>query len=258
MANFIMILPEEIKKVGIHKALIVAYLRGWLETNATNPIANRDGKTWSFQALKTWSENTGLRRGTIRNHLMELREKGIVITGNYNRLGFDRTIWYSLADNYEELILEYAAANSNNSTDNNDQNENSNSTIPLELSSQMENPIETPATEPDETTIQYINEEINETINEVTRQTDQSVELENEFIKLHLAIGDFLESINPSIDSDEKLDYANLLQKIIDKYGYDDGVILIFEFIYNNQIIDDTTIQIFLDEIKAKRNHFLN
>ena len=115
----------------------------------------------------------------------------------------------------------------------------------------MENPIETPATEPDETTIQYINEEINETINEVTRQTDQSVELENEFIKLHLAIGDFLESINPSIDSDEKLDYANLLQKIIDKYGYDDGVILIFEFIYNNQIIDDTTIQIFLDEIKV-------
>ena len=106
--------------------------------------------------------------------------------------------------------------------------------------------------------VQYINEEINETINEVTRQTDQSVELENEFIKLHLAIGDFLESINPSIDSDEKLDYANLLQKIIDKYGYDDGVILIFEFIYNNQIIDDTTIQIFLDEIKAKRNHFLN
>lgn len=253
-----MILPEEIRRVGIHKALIIAYLRSWLATNANNPIANIAGKTWSFQTLDTWSEKTGVRRGTIRTHLQALRTNGIVVTGNFNRLGFDRTIWYSLADNYKELILEFAEANSNNSTDNNDQKDNTTPTVPMDISRQLESPFESSATEPDETTIQNTNEEINETINEVTRQIDQSIELENEFIKLHLAVGDFLESINPSIDSDEKLDYANLIQKIIDKYGFDDGVIMIFEFIYNNQFIDDTTIQIFLNEIKAKRTYFLN
>lgn len=253
--NFIMILPVEIRKVGIHKALIIAYLRGWLATNANNTIANRDGRTWSFQTLDSWSENTGVKRGTIRNHLQELRENGIVLTGNFNRLGFDRTIWYSLADNYKELVLEYAPANSNNLIE---QQDNVNSTVPMEISEQMEILNNSAAIEQEETTIQYTNEEINETSNEVTRSTDQSNELENEFIKLHLAVGDFLESINPSIDSDEKLDYANLLQKIIDKYGFDDGIIMIFEFIFNNQFVEDPTIQIFLNEIKAKRTHFLN
>lgn len=256
--NFIMILPEEIKKVGIHKALILAYIRGWLATNANNPIANRDGRIWSFQTLDTWCENTGVRRGTIRNHLQELREKGIVLAGNYNRLGFDRTIWYSLADNYKELVLEYAPANSNNSSDIIDQQDNTNSTDSMEISRQLEIPFESSATVTEETTIQYTNEEINETINEVTRSTDQSTDQSNEFIKLYLGVRDFLDTINLSMDSDEKLDYAKLLQKIIDNYGYDDGIFLIYDFIYNNQTADDIVTHIFLDEIKAKRNRFLN
>jgi hypothetical protein len=55
------------------------------------------GYWWTFGTYDYWAEECGLDTKTVGKHLRELVSSGILKTGNYNRKGYDKTIWYRLA-----------------------------------------------------------------------------------------------------------------------------------------------------------------
>ena len=63
----------------------------------------KEGHHWVYHTTEEWTEILMCwDEKTIRRTLADLRSSGIAVTGNYNKRGFDRTLWYRI--DYEKLI----------------------------------------------------------------------------------------------------------------------------------------------------------
>lgn len=90
---------EVAKKYGVNGAIMIANFQYWIIKNKANDKNFFDGHYWTYNSKKAlmelfpfWSEQN---IKTILNHL---KEKGVLITGNYNNSAYDRTLWYAFAD----------------------------------------------------------------------------------------------------------------------------------------------------------------
>lgn len=90
---------ELAEKYGVNGSVILTNIKFWLEKNKANNHNFRDGKYWTYNSKKAFLELfpyfTESQLKTILNNLIK---DGALLKGNYNKLGFDRTIWYSLSD----------------------------------------------------------------------------------------------------------------------------------------------------------------
>lgn len=94
------------KKYGLEEAILLQNIIFWIAKNKVNGKHHYDGRTWTYNSIKAftelfpfWSERQ------IRRILKSLIQQGALITGNYNKLPFDRTLWYALKD--EEYFLSF-------------------------------------------------------------------------------------------------------------------------------------------------------
>lgn len=64
-----------------------------------------DGHRWVYNTLDSWmSQFPWIKsKTTLKKHLNRLVKLGLVLKGNYNKAGFDRTVWYSIE--YQQLEL---------------------------------------------------------------------------------------------------------------------------------------------------------
>jgi len=86
-------------KYGIEKAIILYNLRYWILHNMANETNQHDGRTWTFNSAKAYGKLfTYMSEHKIYRALRELIEEGILIGGNYNKAGYDRTKWYAFID----------------------------------------------------------------------------------------------------------------------------------------------------------------
>ena len=95
----IQVLPKLAKEVGLNEAIFVQQLHYW-----TNGKAGKlkDGKRWVYNTYKDWEENFPFwSNATIRRTIASCEKQNIIIVGNYNRAGFDKTKWYAV--NYEVI-----------------------------------------------------------------------------------------------------------------------------------------------------------
>ena len=84
--------------IGLNEAILLQKINLWL--NCKPHDAN--GRSWIYNTYKSWQEQLPFfSESTIKRALKNLEDKGIIITGNYNKLKMDRTKWYSI--NYEKL-----------------------------------------------------------------------------------------------------------------------------------------------------------
>ena len=84
---------------GIEEAIIINNLDFWLAHNKANKSNFNDGTYWTFNSARAFSELFPyMSAAKIRRVLNGLEEKGVIITGNYNKINYDRTKWYSLSD----------------------------------------------------------------------------------------------------------------------------------------------------------------
>jgi hypothetical protein len=100
----LLILPSIAKVLGLNEAVIIQQLHYWQTINVDQGNNFEDGYHWTFNSIKQW-QNTQFpfwSPSTIERALRELENKGIVVTGRYNKRGFDRTKWYRL--NYSKII----------------------------------------------------------------------------------------------------------------------------------------------------------
>jgi len=89
---------------GMVAAILYRHMQFWIAKNKANRTNCRDGRTWTYNSVQAYCEQfpyLGTRQ--IRTALALLIERGILLRGNYNKRGSDRTSWYGFAD--EETAL---------------------------------------------------------------------------------------------------------------------------------------------------------
>ena len=97
----LMVLPGLAKKIGLNEAIILQQVHYWLKTSAKQ----RDGKTWTYNTYQDWQKQFPFwSERTIRRTIKNLEDEGYLISGNYNKLAYDKTKWYTI--DYEKLNAE--------------------------------------------------------------------------------------------------------------------------------------------------------
>lgn len=84
---------------GVNGAIMISNLQFWIMKNKANDKHLYDGHYWCYNSYKAFSELIPfMSQKTVRTVLNNLVDKGVVITGNYNKSPYDRTLWYAFAD----------------------------------------------------------------------------------------------------------------------------------------------------------------
>ena len=90
--------PYVAKVLGLNEAIFLQQLHYWL--NRKPHIVEEKG--WVYNPYKSWQDQLCfMSESTIKRTVKNLVDKGIVITANFNKMKFDRTLWYSI--DYDKL-----------------------------------------------------------------------------------------------------------------------------------------------------------
>lgn len=91
---------ELAEEYGILEAILLGNIYYWIKKNESNNKHFYDGKYWTYNSRKAFAEIFPyVSEKQIRSALEKLIKNGLLITGNYNKDGRDKTLWYSLSDN---------------------------------------------------------------------------------------------------------------------------------------------------------------
>lgn len=97
-SNPLVIIPELAVAIGLNESIILQQLHYWLQKSKNY----YDGRAWVYNSIPEWCEQFPfLAQRTIERAMASLKSKELVITGNYNKMKADRTLWYSI--DYERL-----------------------------------------------------------------------------------------------------------------------------------------------------------
>ncbi|MCC4373847.1 conserved phage C-terminal domain-containing protein [Limosilactobacillus reuteri] len=78
---------------SLDEAVILQQLHYWLQRSNTV----RDNHKWVYNSMADWNKQfPWLSRKALSNHFKKLEKRGLIITGNYNKLSFDKTKWYRI------------------------------------------------------------------------------------------------------------------------------------------------------------------
>ena len=95
---------SEYAHYGYTEAVLIQHFLFWIKKNKERKINEHDDHTWTYSSVvnlqKIYKYLTPRR---IQLALERLISKGILLKGRYNKIGYDRTNWYSFAD--EEMFL---------------------------------------------------------------------------------------------------------------------------------------------------------
>lgn len=96
----ILVDPDLATVIGLNEAIVLQQLNYWLHSKSAKRI---DGHLWIYNTYENWQKQNFpfWSIPTIRRTFTSLKKKGIVVTSNFNKAGFDKTKWYSI----DETIL---------------------------------------------------------------------------------------------------------------------------------------------------------
>lgn len=96
----LIILPSLAEKTGLNESIVLQQLHYWLQESKNN----RDGFKWVYNTYSDWKKQFPFWSDkTIRRIITKLENEGLIISGNYNKLGIDKTKWYRI--DYEKLEI---------------------------------------------------------------------------------------------------------------------------------------------------------
>ncbi len=95
----IQVLPKLATVIGLNEAIILQQLHYWLNSKSAKMIK---GKRWIHNTYEEWQEQFPFWSvATVKRTLTSLSKQNLIIKENYNKAGFDKTIWYSI--DYDKL-----------------------------------------------------------------------------------------------------------------------------------------------------------
>ena len=90
---------EIAKEFGIEESIILQNMLFWTEKNKANQRHFYEGRYWTYNSVRAFSELFPyMTDAKIRRSLKRLEEAGMIITGRFNKVNYDRTLWYSLTE----------------------------------------------------------------------------------------------------------------------------------------------------------------
>lgn len=103
---------------GVECAILIKSFIHWINLNERNNKAFNEGKTWTYQTLKSlaahfpyWTENhiveliEKLCRGrSRRSKKNSLDFEPVLIKNNFNPNPYDKTTWYTFTDSFREIL----------------------------------------------------------------------------------------------------------------------------------------------------------
>lgn len=86
-------------KYGILEAILLDSINYWSLKNEANKKNYFDGNYWTYNSTRAFSELFPYAsQKKIQNALKKLIKEGLIVTGNYNKNAYDRTLWYALTE----------------------------------------------------------------------------------------------------------------------------------------------------------------
>ena len=93
------------KEYGIHCAIIFQNIWHWVKKNEANETNFYDGMYWTYNSIKAFGELFPyMTKKQIENALKKLRDEGLIETGNYNVVRYDRTLWYAVTEKGKSIL----------------------------------------------------------------------------------------------------------------------------------------------------------
>ena len=93
-------------KIGVNGANILQNIAFWLQRNEANEVNFYEGKYWTYNSVRSLTKIfTYLSRYQIEKALKDLEDNGYIVSGNFNKLAYDRTKWYSITEKGYQLFL---------------------------------------------------------------------------------------------------------------------------------------------------------
>lgn len=90
---------EIAKEYGLVESILFQNIAYWVEKNRANGENFFDGTFWTYNSIKAFEQLFPYLSGKkIRGALARLVDAGLIITGNYNKSTYDRTLWYGLTE----------------------------------------------------------------------------------------------------------------------------------------------------------------
>lgn len=90
---------ELAQKYGLLEAIIFNNLNFWIAKNEANETNFHDGYYWTYNSVKAFSRLFPyVSERQIQYALKHLVDEGIIQTGRYNQMAYDRTLWYAFTD----------------------------------------------------------------------------------------------------------------------------------------------------------------
>ena len=90
---------EIAEKYGVNEAIMIKNFLFWIAKNKANNKNQHDDRTWTFNSKRAYKELFPFWSDSqIKTILKKLFQKGMLITGNYNKIAYDKTLWYAFVD----------------------------------------------------------------------------------------------------------------------------------------------------------------
>lgn len=94
--------PAIAEKVGVNAAVIYQNIAFWVEKNRANNKHLHEGRYWTYNSMRAFEELFPyLTQKQIRTAIDKLIDCNLIVAGNFNKAGYDRTKWYSLQGQIE-------------------------------------------------------------------------------------------------------------------------------------------------------------
>ncbi len=85
------------ERYGVNAAIILQNIAYWIKQNEANKTNFHDGNYWTFNSNRAYRELFPyMSKRQIETAFKKLIDDGVLITGNYNKMAYDRTLWYAL------------------------------------------------------------------------------------------------------------------------------------------------------------------
>lgn len=96
---------EIAQEYGVITAVILEHMSYWEVKHRGNKENFHDGRYWIYNSIAAWELIFPyLTKDKIRYALDKMEKDGLLLSGNYNQTGYDRTKWYALTDRAMALL----------------------------------------------------------------------------------------------------------------------------------------------------------
>ena len=107
------------QEYGVNAAILLQNIAYWCELNEANEVNYYDGTYWTYNSRKALSILFPyMSERQIGTAIQKLIDAGLVISGNYNKMPYDRTMWYALSKNGKSIMQKCKMETAEMSNDN--------------------------------------------------------------------------------------------------------------------------------------------